>query len=195
LTKLDIFTSTTYDKGMKTFLRVLLAGVVFTASLGISRADSNYSFSFSLAQKKGGGTKTETYYETTKNQKWSYLVTMENKSFKDVADIQIKYVVFSKQIGYNTTVTIGGRNSGGLMRHEGTTTIKMLKNNDKVTFSTDGVMLTSIDYDDGYGEESLAKGALKGLWLRVYVDGQMVAEYTDPTDLPNKATFDPPPKN
>ena len=185
-----------YHGGMKTFLRILLAGVIFSAGQGVSRADSGYSFSFSLVQKAGSGTKTDAYGETTKNQKWSYLVTMENKSFKDVSDIEIKYVVYSKQSGYGyvQTVPIGGRRTGaGLQRHEGTARIKLLKNNDKVTFSTDGVMLTTIAYD--YYSETLAKGALKGLWLRVYVGGKMVYEFMDPPDLNQQATFDPPPKN
>ena len=183
---------------MKTFLRIMLAGMIFAAGQGIMRADSGYSFSFSLTQKNGGGTKSETYYETTKNQKWSYLVTMENKSFKDVSDIEIKYVVFSKQMGYTGTVTvpIGSHgNSSGLQRHEGTASIKLLKNNDKVTFSTDGVMLKSIDYNDGWESGTLAKGALRGLWLRVYVGGNMVYEFMDPPDLKQRASFDAQPKN
>jgi hypothetical protein len=195
LTTLDILATKTYHGGMKTFIRILLAGVVFAASQGISLADSTYSFSFSVAQKKEAETKQENYYETTKNQKWSYVVTMENKSFKDVSDIEIKYVMFSKSVA-TTRVTQNGREE--FQRHEGSTTIKTLKNNDQVTFSTDGVMLKSVQLADGWtyvGGSTGAKGALRGLWLRVYVGGQMVSEFMDPPDLNNKATFDPPAKN
>ena len=93
---------------MKVFIRLLLAGLIFTASQGVVSADSGYSFSFTVAQSHGGGSKKEYTYETVKNQKWSYKVTMENKSFKDVSDIEIKYVMFSKQQDFDEVTVIGG---------------------------------------------------------------------------------------
>ena len=175
---------------MKTILHVSLAVIVLTTGHEILRADAGYSFSFSAAQKKGGGTKMQNDDESVKNQKWSYLVTMENKSFKDVSDMEIKYVMFSKQGTF--TQTTGHPN---LQRHEGTISIKLLKNNDTITFSTDPVMLKTIDYYDGWYADERATGALRGLWLRVYIGGQMVSEFMDPPDLSNRATFDPPPKD
>ena len=87
---------------------------------------------------------------------------------------------------------IGGQQD--LKRTTGNThLIKLLKNNDSVTFTTTEVMLQNISsayYDDFGG----AKGALRGIWIRVYVGGQMVAEFTDPQNLSTKQTFDPPPK-
>jgi hypothetical protein len=178
---------------MKTFIRLLLAGIIFTVSQGISRADAGYSFSFTTKQGHEGGTKKERFGETVKNQKWSYTVTIENKSFKDVSDIEIKYVVFSKQSALGDAVVIGHED---LQRHDGGTTIKLLKNNDQVSFTTDGIMLTSVQFNDGYDYYGTgAKGALRGLWLRVYVGGQMVSEYMDPPNLSSKQTFEPPPKD
>lgn len=164
--------------------------MIFAVCAGASRADSGYSFDFTVKQTHTGGTKLQTSDESIKNQKWSYAVTMENKSFKDVQDIEIKYVMFSiqPQLGEVTT----GHQS--LQRHAGTVSIKLLKNNDTVTFDTDGIMLKTVDYYDGWYADEQAKGALRGLWLRVYVGGQMVYEFMDPQNLSNKQTFDPPPK-
>jgi hypothetical protein len=190
LTSLDIAAPAIYHGGMKTFIRALGVGVIFAVCAGTSRADSGYSFGFTVQQKHIGGTKVETYDESIKNLKWSYAVTMENKSFKDVQDIQIKYVMFSiqQQVG---VVTTGRQN---LQRHTGTVSIKVLKNNDTITFNTDAILLKTVDYYDGYYADEQAKGALRGLWIRVYVGGQMVYEFMDPQNLSNKETFDPPPK-
>ena len=130
---------------------------------------------------------------TIKNQKWSYQVTMENHSFKDVADLEIKYVVFSRQDKAGQ-VTAGGHQE--FQRHEGSTTIKSLLNNDKVTFSTDGIMLEKppnwpMDGEWASGASSTAKGALRGIWIRVYVGGQMVAEYQNPPELATQGNLRP----
>ena len=178
---------------MKPFVRALLAVAVLAAGQGVLCADFGYSFSFTVVQKHGNGTKTENDFETVKNQKWSYLVTMENKSFKDVYNIEVKYVMFTKQEGHDID---GPTGQNKLERHTGTVPIKLIKNNDKVSFSTDSILLTNVVYNYGLYADETAKGALKGLWLRIYIGGQMVAEYMNPQDLSNKEQFDaPPPDN
>src|SRR5271163_1858248 len=97
-----------YHGWMRAFVRMLMAGVIFTASQAILHADSGYSFSFAVAQSHGGGTKKEKTYETIKEQKCSYKVTIENKSFKDVSDMEVKYVVFSQQKDLGEITVIGG---------------------------------------------------------------------------------------
>lgn len=173
---------------MKTSLLALVAGLVLVAGQSVSNADSKYSFSFVVSQKHDAGTKKETYYETSKNQKWSYFIKLENKSFKDVSNIEIKYVMFSKQEEAYVISSTGDP----LQRHTGTISIKQIKNNDTVEFSTDAVELTNISYNDGYYVDEGIKGALRGLWLRVYVGGQMVAEYINPPGLSGKERFEGP---
>lgn len=167
--------------------------MILCSGQGILRADAGYSFGFTVAQKNTGATKRESEYETIKSGKWSYFITMENKSFKDVSDMEIKYVMFSKQEVYGEMETVGGHQD--LQRHEGSISIKLLKNNDQVSFSTDGIVLKNVTYNDGWYADEGAKGALRGLWLRVYVGGIMVAEYMNPQNLNDKVTFDPPPKD
>ncbi len=72
---------------------------------------------------------------------------MENHSFKDVADLEIKYVVFSKQDKAGEVTVIGHQE---FQRHAGGTTIKSLLNNDKVSFSTDPIMLKTTELADGW---------------------------------------------
>ena len=180
------------------FPRILLAAVILAMGQGITHADAGYSFSFTLDQKKEGGTTQMNEEETVKNQKWSYMVTMENKSFKDVGAMEIKYVVFSKQEQAGRVSRVGSRPQS-LQRHEGSTTVPGIKNNDKVTFNTDPVVLKTVELNDGWyyatGADTRSKGALRGIWLRVFVGGIMVAEYMDPPNLSDNTTFDPPVNN
>ncbi|HWB57844.1 MAG TPA: hypothetical protein VG733_00050 [Chthoniobacteraceae bacterium] len=176
---------------MNTSLRLMVAGVILASTLTVAHA-GDYSFDFTVQQKHDAGATGANDERTTKTQKWFYNVTMRNLSFKDVANMEIKYVIFSKQEAVGDFEPTGTTN---FKRQPGTLSIKLLKNNDEVTFSTDGVVLTNVTYNyaDYAGEQS--KGMLQGLWIRVYVGGQMVSEFTSPTGLANKTTFDPPPKD
>src|SRR5256885_2129862 len=62
---------------------------------------------------------------------WTYEVTVENKTFKDLANLDVKYTVFFKQeqLGTKTAAT---------PRHQnGTFTIPALKPHEKKSFTTD----------------------------------------------------------
>ena len=157
---------------MKTFIRVLMGMVIFSLAQGVVCADSGYSFNFVVAQKhEAGGSKTLKSDMTIKNQKWSYQVTMENHSFKDAVQIWRSSMWFSANRTKPGEVTVIGHQE--FQRHAGGTTIKSLLNNDKVSFSTDPIMLKTTELADGWswdsGASSTAKGALRGIWIRVYV--------------------------
>ena len=175
---------------MKTFIRVLLAVAIFNLGHGIVRADGGYSFDFTLAQKKTGGDKKETRDMTKFKENWAYVVTMVNTSFKDVANIEVKYIIFIKP-------EKPGRDSTGnvkYQRHEGSTTTPLLKNNDQFVFTTDSVELSGVELADGWvwasGANTRSKDKLRGLWIRVFVSGVQVAEFMDPPELSTKETWD-----
>ena len=84
-----------------------------------------------------------------------------------------------------------------LKRTAGSTTIKLLKNNDSVTFSTNEIMLQNISsayYDDFWRGQS----ALRGIWIRGFyvggADGRPNSPWTRRDLLRHSETFDPPPK-
>jgi hypothetical protein len=182
---------------MKTCIRVLLAALIFNIGQGALLADGGYSFGYTVEQKKeaAGENKSKGPIKV-KSQNCSYQVTMENKSFKDIPQMEVKYVVFTKQPQAGGPTVIGA--NAELNRHAGTADVKALKNGERVTFTTEPVLLKTSELDASYyytsGASSTARGALRGLWIRVFVGGQLVAEYTDPAELKTKTTFDAPAK-
>jgi hypothetical protein len=112
---------------------------------------------------------------------WTYEVTIENKTFKDLADVEVKYVIFfnQEQLGVKAAPT--------LRRQPGTATLGLLKAHEKKSFSTDAVELKKENLVGNYHYASGAKpGAhdtLNGLGLRVMQAGQQFAEYANPSTL------------
>jgi hypothetical protein len=122
----------------------------------------------------GGGTN-----RTKEN--WIYDVTIENKMFKELDGVEVKYTIFFTQekLGVKADPTPHHQN--------GTLTIPALKSHEKKTFSTDSIEL---DKANLVGEWHYTNGAkpgahdtLVGLAVRIFQNGQQFAEYANPSTL------------
>ena len=122
----------------------------------------------------GGGTN-----RTREN--WVYDVTIENKTFKDLAGLEVKYTIFFTQekLGVKADPTPHHQN--------GTLNIPALKPHEKKAFSTDTVEL---DKANIVGEWHYTNGAkpgahdtLVGLAVRISQNGQPFAAYANPSTL------------
>jgi hypothetical protein len=175
---------------MKILVRTLLAVAVLTLGAGHLRADGGYSFAITNESKKIDGETTQTGPETHIKENWAYKVTLENKSFKDAENVEIKYITFMKpdMVGLKATGALK------LKRKEGVQKVPLIKNFDKFMFVTDPMTLTGTQLQAGWvytdGSNPRAKDALKGLWLRVFVNGQQVMEFVNPTSLKSKETWE-----
>ena len=63
-----------------------------------------------------------------------------------------------------------------------------IKNLEKITFATESIERASIQLKPGYVWKSgsgkrQSKDTMSGLWIRIYVNGQQVTEFMDPTTL------------
>lgn len=115
---------------------------------------------------------------------WGYDVTLGNKTFKDMTDLEIKYIMFYKQVQF------GSKAAPTLRRKAGKTMVSLIKSHDKATFQTDVVELEKASLEANYvfrnGGKPKVQDALSGLWIRVYKNGSQVAEFSRPTDLSSK---------
>ena len=114
-------------------------------------------------------------------ENWIYEVTLENKTFKALAGLEIKYTIFFTQekLGVKADPTPHHQN--------GTLTIPALQAHEKKSFTTDTVEL---DKSNIVGEWHYANGAkpgahdtLVGLAVRVFQNGQQLSEYANPSTL------------
>jgi hypothetical protein len=122
----------------------------------------------------GGGTN-----RTKEN--WVYDLTIENKTFKELDGVEVKYAIFfnKEKLGVKAAPTAEHQN--------GTITIPVLKPHEKQSFSTDSIEL---DKANLVGEWHYVNGAkpgahdtLVGLVVRIFQNGQPFAEYANPTTL------------
>lgn len=118
---------------------------------------------------------------TVSKEHWNYEVTVENKTFNPMAAIEVKYIIFFK------TEELGSKAPAMQRRQGGSFSIDALKPHDKKTFTTNTVELSKSHLTGNWyysgGERIKAEDALGGIWVRVYLGGQQLAEYANPSLL------------
>jgi len=168
--------------------------VVCLISTLASQACETCSFGFSAAPKKLNGEMMAKGSRIISREQWAYEVTVENRCFRDLRNMEIQYIVFMKPDIPGQRM-IAGRIEW--KRKTGAASIKLLKNCSKFSFTTEGMKLkgnwlTRGSYKNGANR--WAKDALKGVWLRLFMDGKQVAEYADPATLPGSEPWEAPAK-
>lgn len=112
---------------------------------------------------------------------WVYDITIENKTFRDLADLEVKYIIFFKQ------ERLGSKEPAKSRRQNGSLTLPLLKAREKKTLATEPVQLTTASLIGAYyypdGAKIKTQDSLDGLWVRVYQNGQQFAEYANPSVL------------
>lgn len=112
---------------------------------------------------------------------WVYDITVENKTFKDLANLDVKYVIFFTQ------EQLGVKAAPAKRQESGSFTIDLLRAHEKKSFSTNPVELNKANlvgrwyYADG--AKPNAQDKLAGLGVRVYQGGQVFAEFANPSTL------------
>jgi len=112
---------------------------------------------------------------------WVYDVTIENKTFKELTNLDLKYVIFFTQ------ERLGVKADPTKRQQSGSFSIDSLKSHEKKSFSTNPVELNKSNLVGHWHYQSGAKpnaqGTLVGLAVRVYQGGQLFAEFANPSTL------------
>ena len=114
-------------------------------------------------------------------ERWIYDLTIENKTFKELTNVDLKYVIFFKQ------EQLGVKAAATPRQQSGSFSIDDLKPHEKKSFSTNPVELNKSNLVGHWHYESGAKpnaqDTLVGLAMRVYQGGQQFAEFANPSTL------------
>lgn len=117
----------------------------------------------------------------TTKEHWVYDVTIENRTFKDLTNLEVKYIIFFKQ------EQLGVKADATPRRQNGNFSIPALKPHEKKSFSTDAVELNKSNLVGNWiyssGAKPNAQDTLVGLALRVYQNGAQFAEFANPSTL------------
>jgi len=112
---------------------------------------------------------------------WVYDVTIENKTFKELANLDLTYVIFFKQ------EPLGVKAAPRPRQQSGSFSIDSLKSHEKKSLTTNPVELNKSNLVGHWHYESGAKpnaqDTLVGLAVRVYQGGQLFAESANPSTL------------
>jgi hypothetical protein len=113
-----------------------------------------------------------------------YNITVQNKRFKVMPEIQVKYMIFVDD------AQGGSKEDATSKAHTGSETLTNLASNASVSFETKPFKLTTVDLDAGWyyttGAGNRARDKANGVWIRAYADGKMIGEYANPSTVAKK---------
>lgn len=132
--------------------------------------------------------RSSTGIEKISSEQWAYNVTVENKSAKNHAGLEIKYILFASD------VKPGVRAAPTLVRKNGSTTLDMIKSREKRSFTTEPMDLTKSQLTGGVtwgsGARPRSNETLEGIWVRIYKDGELLNETVRPQNLATRQTWE-----
>ncbi len=112
---------------------------------------------------------------------WAYDVTLENKSFKPLDNLEVRYVIFVQREQFGTKA------APSVQKEHGSVTVETLKPHEIKAVTTNSIELNMTGLDGHYyfpsGGNRKAQDSLAGCWVRIYQAGQQVGEYANPSTL------------
>jgi len=121
---------------------------------------------------------------TVTTKEIAYKVTVENRTFKTIPELQMKYMIFY------VDPKPGSREKPIEGSHKGSETLTDLASNRTATFETIPVKLSKEELDAGWywvgSGGSRLKDKVTGVWIRAYSNGNLVGEYSNPTTVSKK---------
>ena len=135
------------------------------------------------AAATGAGGKEQ--YELKKSETMGYEITVENLTFKPIEKVEVKYIVFYKQ------EKLGQKGPAVKAHKSGSAPLDAIAPHAKESVQTTGVVLTksALLGDPGSymyfpnGAKPKAADSLTGIWVRIYKDGNVFAEYANPPSI------------
>lgn len=130
-------------------------------------------------KSKGNGPVTVTTKEI------SYRVTVQNRTFKAMPELTVKYMIFYE------VPEPGSKDEAAMKSNIGSEKIMSLEANRSTEFDTKPFKLTTEQLEGGWvytsGAPSKSKDRVAGIWVRAYnTEGKIVGEYVNPTTLSKK---------
>lgn len=117
----------------------------------------------------------------TTKEHWNYEITVENRMFKPLSSLELKYVIFYTQ------EQLGVKAAPAQKQKSGSFTIGEMKPHEKKSLTTDSVELSKANLVGNWiyssGAKPNAQDKLVGLAVRIYQNGQQFAEYANPSTL------------
>ena len=166
---------------MKTMLLQLVAGLIFVSSAAHAQV---HDVVITATRKKVDEQKSRSSMQTITTREYAYTVTVTNRSFKAMPQLEVKYMIFYEE------AQPGSKDKPATLNLQGKESLTNLENNRPVTFETQPVKLSKSELDGHVywtsGAKSQTKDSVTGLWFRAFADGKIVGEYANPSTTSKK---------
>lgn len=124
---------------------------------------------------------------TTTTKEIVYDVTVQSKTFKPQANLEVKYMIFFED------AKAGSAEDASVKAERGSEKIATLEGNRAYSFQTKPIKLQTQELDAGWyyssGGSNRSKDKVSGIWFRVYREGTMIAEYANPSTVSKRETW------
>jgi hypothetical protein len=155
---------------------LLLSAVALAAPLNLTV--TSLKKRFDVERSQGASSKQS-------SEKWGYTITIENKSFKNLENLQVEY----RQYKMDEVI----RGEAKLKAIPGKTTIPTLPNAKKFTFDTDPISIEKKELRPGWsyrgGGKEKQQDSVMGYWLKIMQGNEVVFETQYPADAKSKMTW------
>lgn len=135
-----------------------------------------------------GAERSET--KSTKDfvEEWCYTVSISNKSRADFNNLSVDYRVYYREDSIRKS-----DKKPPLQYDAGRIQIGRLASRNEVQLDTSVIALDVSQLKIGWKHRGTGKrrteDSLEGIWLRIFSDGDLVKEYSNPTDLPRRQSW------
>ena len=167
---------------MKTLLvQIFAISMVLVSTVSAQLKDVEFSVTRQKLdeqkEREGGNT-------TIVTKEVRYKVTAQNRTFKTIPELEVKYMVF-----YEVPVP-GTKDEVNEDFHKGSEKITNLEGHRSAVFETKPFKLSSSQLDGNWyyasGANSKAKDRVTGVWIKAFVDDKLVGEYVNPSTISRK---------
>lgn len=146
-----------------------------------------HDVAITVTKKKLDEEKSRDGNKTITTKELGYNITVQNKRFKTMPEIQVKYMIFL------TDERAGSTQDGVTKPHTGSETLTNLASNASVSFETKPIKISTEDLDAGWyytsGAGNRARDKVNGVWVRAFADGKIIGEYANPSTIAKKNTW------
>ncbi len=172
-------------RAMNTRLFTLLAALVFCAA-GVVQAQLE-TVKISVARTQKDQSKDGKGVVTVVTKEIAYRINVLNKTFKPLADVEVKYLIFYED------AKPGATTAPVVASHAGSEKFISIEANRNVEFDTTTFQLSQSDLSGNYfyesGGSNRAKDRVVGVWIKVFSAGKEVGEYANPVSILKKQTW------
>lgn len=136
----------------------------------------DFSLALSAEKKLIDTEEFETAGRKLKTSKWCYKVTLANQTRNELNGAQIEYrIITDDNVAFLRTSATPGK--GDNQQDGQAVDIPDMEFNDEIQFETPPVEAHTYEYEPTRGEREYTRDSVKGIWIRVFRLGNMIAEY------------------